>query len=279
MRPARTLRAVKKPIVKGTRLNINVSMQARYRNALHELTHRMVDETRKQILRLFNGKIGEEFFAEDASIASQATRLINALTKRFSLLFEKNSKKLASDMLGEVEDNSRRSLTSSLSHIENGLIIKPNFKARGIQEVIKASISENVGLIKSIPAEYLGKVEGAVMRSITTGNGLQSLVPELKKYTSQTDRRVKNLALDQTRKAYNSINFAGMKKVGIKKFEWLHSGGSDKPRQNHIEHSGKIYSFDDPPKIEGTDLPDMPGLLPNCGCTALPVREFEEEDL
>jgi hypothetical protein len=34
-------------------------------------------------------------------------------------------------------------------------------------------VTENVGLIKSIPTQYLGGVQGAVMRSITTGNGMQ----------------------------------------------------------------------------------------------------------
>ena len=61
-------------------------------------------------------------------------------------------------------------------------------------------------LIKSIPEQYFKDVTGSVMRSITTGNGLADLVPEIKKYDGQTERRAKLLALDQTRKAYNSIN-------------------------------------------------------------------------
>ena len=47
-------------------------------------------------------------------------------------------------------------------------------------------MTENVGLIKSIPAQYLNGVQGAVMRSITTGNGMQDLVPYLQKHKGIT---------------------------------------------------------------------------------------------
>ena len=143
------------------------------------------------------------------------------------------------------------------------------------KEVMTASIAENVGLIKSISEKYLTDVQGAVMRSITNGNGLQDLIPALERHEGITRRRARNIALDQTRKAYNSLNKGRMEALGIKKFEWLHTGGSQNPREDHIELSGQIFSFDNPPVIDKrTGERGFPAQLPNCRCRMLPVITF-----
>jgi SPP1 gp7 family putative phage head morphogenesis protein len=93
-------------------------------------------------------------------------------------------------------------------------------------------------------------------------------------------RRAKNIAYDQTRKAFNNINKARMDKLGIREFEWLHSGGSTHPRKLHQELSGKIFSLDDLPIIGtmyGEEVRGIPGQLPNCRCKMLPVISFNEE--
>jgi len=118
-----------------------------------------------------------------------------------------------------------------------------------------------------------------VLRSVTTGQGMADLMPQIKKYGDMTDRRAKNVALDQTRKAYNTINADRMKKVGIQKFEWIHSMGGIKPREDHIEMDGNIYSFDDLPVVnKDTGERGLPGSQINCKCTMRPVVVFDEEE-
>jgi SPP1 gp7 family putative phage head morphogenesis protein len=151
-----------------------------------------------------------------------------------------------------------------------------------MEEVAKASVAENVSLIKSIPEQYFKDITGAVMRSITTGNGLADLVSEIDKYAGQTKRRAENLALDQTRKAYNSINKQRMQAIGVRQFEWIHSGGGQVPRESHLKISGHIFDFD---KVEeqqaALGVPErdrgIPGFPVNCRCTMLPVINFEQE--
>ena len=52
-----------------------------------------------------------------------------------------------------------------------------------------------------------------------TGSGLQDLIPSIDRALKSQKRiaknRAKNIALDQTRKAYNSINKARMEAVGV----------------------------------------------------------------
>jgi SPP1 gp7 family putative phage head morphogenesis protein len=100
----------------------------------------------------------------------------------------------------------------------------------------------------------------------------------LQEYEGVTLRRARNIALDQTRKAYNNINKGRMQAIGVQKFEWVHSGGGQKPRELHIELDGQVFSFDDLPVIdERTGERGIPGQAINCRCTMVPVIEFETD--
>ena len=119
------------------------------------------------------------------------------------------------------------------------------------------------------------------MRSITTGKGMEDLVPFLNKKYRGNIRHERLVALDQTRKAYQSINTVRLKAMGVKKFIWVHSGGGKEPRIDHIKMSGNEYSFDNPPVIGimyGNEVRGLPGDLPNCRCICKPVINFDLED-
>lgn len=266
----------------GLRLNYNVGIAKKYEQKLRWLIKKMSDETTERLINLFKGKASKQYFSHqksiatsDESISSQAKILINELMDKFNKLFKEKSKLISESMINENNKASSSSLNSSFEKL-SGLSIATDFIPKGLNEVIKGSINENVSLITSIPQKYFSDISGSVMRSITTGNGLKDLVPEMEKYYGQTNRRAKNIAYDQTRKAYNSINKQRMMSIGYKKFKWLHSGGSQYPRKLHIKMSGNIYSFDDLPIIdENTGETGIPGQAINCHCTMTPVYEFE----
>src|SRR5690554_6382392 len=111
----------------------------------------------------------------------------------------------------------------------------------GMEDVTRALVAENVSLIDAMPEEYLKNVTGSVMRSITTGNGVPELTRALVYHAGVTDRRAKNIALDQTRNSYNSINKQRLQSLNVKQFEWIHSGGGQKPRKSHLKISGHIF--------------------------------------
>lgn len=267
-----------KKLLKGKRLSYNASQRAKYEAELINLVNRMTTKTKREIIKLFNTPAAKQF-AMDADIASQARILTNKLTKQFNTLFNNKAWSLAERMLRGASRESSSSLGISLKELSGGLTIKTNSIPANLKTIIKATTTENVALIKSIGEEYLSKVQKTVMRSITNGEGLKTLVPELEKYEGISKRHAKNVATDQTRKAYNSMNKARMEKVGVKKFEWVHSGGGQRPREDHIAMSGNIYSFDDPPIIDKkTGERGIPGQAINCGCTMVPVIEFDEDE-
>lgn len=266
---------------KGSRLVYNASIQKKYVAKLRGLVRVMAAETKREIVKLFKSEAAQNYYAMDANIASQARILTNKLKAKFEALFGGVAKDLATDMVESTVKTSANNLGQSLKQLSGGLSLKTDFMHDDLKTVTKAAVTENMALIKSIPIDYLGRVQKKVMQSIGSGNGLDPLYSAIQKYDGITERRAKNIALDQTRKVYNTVNKSRMQKVGVKHFEWVHSGGGQHPRQEHIDMSGNIYSLVNPPIIDSkTGERGIPGQLPNCKCTMVPVYDFDtgEED-
>lgn len=258
----------------------------------------MTREAAETILEIFTSPTAvESHVTTDASISSQARILTNDLIGRMQLLFRRAARGLSESMVGEVTHNAETGVRRSLKDVSAAVTLTGSLAATPeLREITKASVVESVSLIKSIPEKYLKSVQGAVMRAITTGNGLQDLTPYLTKSIASSEasvarsrmnpakeierveRAAKNMALDQTRKVYNTVNKERMIAAGVGSFEWVHSGGGQKPRQKHIDMSGNIYKFDDLPVIDDiTGERGIPGQLPNCRCTMAPVVDFGED--
>lgn len=262
----------------GEKLQYNVGVELAFHKALKKLVKDMTAETEKAVLQLFETKKNKEFFKKttDASIASESKKLLDALTKKFELLFDTNAFLLSTKLVNQSEKASAASLKNSLTKLTGKLTLKTNVVSTTLKTVTQAAISENVSLIKSIPKDYFSRIEKAVFKSITTGNGLQDLIPAIKKFNGVTDRQAKNIALDQTRKIYNTINKERLLKIGVPKFKWLHSKGGKNPRIYHLDVlNGQIFDLDKPPIIdEKTGERGIPGQLINCRCVMQPVIEL-----
>lgn len=266
-------------VLKGKVLHNNAAAADRYAQSLGKLVKQMIDKTNREIEKLFKTDAANKHFGQDASIASGARILMNGLTDQFDQLFAMAAKPMAEKMVNDANKSSQSMLYNSLKDLSGGLSIKTKVTTPEMREIMTASVAENVSLIKSIPQQYLQKVAGAVMRSITTGSGLMDLKEGMAKFDGMTERRANNIAKDQTRKAYNSINAKRAQKVGIRKFEWIHSGGGLHPREDHIALDGQIFSYDDLPVIdENTGETGLPGQAPNCKCTQRPVIDFGDDN-
>lgn len=266
-------------VFRGKPLRIPAGVAERYSGELIRLVNRMSVEYQKEVQEMFESPVYEAQIAQDANIASQSRILTNRLARKFKKLFDRKARELADKMLRQVDKASSVALKASLKEVSGGLTLKTSAMPAAAVTSLNASVVENVALIKSIPEQYASSVQQAVMRSITSGNGLADLGPELQRIGGITERRAKNIAHDQTAKAYSAINRDRMKGLGIRQFEWLHSGGGQHPRELHERLSGQIFSFDDPPVIdERTGEKGFPGQLVNCRCLQLPVISTGDPD-
>lgn len=251
-----------------------------YVKELQKLTSAMNKECKEKLAELY--KKGYPDIAFDESISSQVRIALNQLNKKYSDKFSARSKVLVQSLLKKTNRYTNWQLNNSLKTMLGAAASQFTLSGSAISpeksEIMKALLFENVSLIKSIPDEYFKQITGAVARSIENGEGIRWLAKELHSYGAKTERRAQLIAQDQTRKAYTSINLRNFQDSNIRKFKWLHSGGSRDPRPYHKDVlDGQIFDIDDPPIIDPrTGEKGYPGQLPYCRCTMAAVLDFED---
>ena len=286
--------------VKGGVLRANAATRSRFTARWLALIDAMTKETKADLTALFKSQshvFDESLPARltreigmastepmttvmDASLADLAQGVIDRLLHKYTALFTQQAGGIVDTMIGATVADSEKATNRSLKDVGKSLTIAPTDE---LKQMVDASSQEAAGLIKRVPVDYLPQVQGDVMRSITTGNGLADLIPALQERDVKVKNWAVNVAKDQTNKVFNNVNKVRAQSSGAKEFEWIHSGGSNKPRKLHIDRApgglnGGIFRFDDPPIIdENTGERGMPGQLPFCGCTFRPIFRFDED--
>ena len=269
--------------ITSNRLNVNAGIMSWYVKELTKLTKKMTTECTKELAEIYK-KLGYQVeFAEDESISSQVRIALNELQKKYGDKFSERAKELVKQLLKKTNKYSNMQINKALKDMlgdkAKGFALVGSAISPEKSEVMKAILFENVSLIKSIPDEYFKQITGAVARSIENGEGVKWLSKELMTYGAKSKRRADLIAQDQTRKAFTSINLRNFDECGIKKFKWLHSGGSREPREYHMEVlNGQIFDLDTGAPNETGKSPDFiyPGQLPYCRCVMQAVLDFED---
>jgi SPP1 gp7 family putative phage head morphogenesis protein len=239
----------------------------------------MMADTRRQLVRLYTDpnyaldaaiSIG---LSEGGNLASRARIVINALLTQYRPVFAREGKRAAERMVERTLKHSTTALGLSLREIGEGLSIDTSVMNDRVKLIVAASTNEAAMLIRVLPQTVLGEVQGAVMRSITTGRGLADLVPFMTQQYGEAKRHARNVALDQTRKSFNSITAAKMDALGVQEFRWIHSGGGQHPRKQHQQWHGQVFRLDDLP-VDERFGPVIPGQSVNCRCTLQPLVTF-----
>lgn len=260
---------------KGKVLAYPLPAEQRYRNALEVMIDDMLADYGRQVNRLIKNN---PEIAQDYGGQKPVRQTLNELSKKWKAVFAERSKALVDRMINQVDSYSKHSLNASLKEMSGGLKLKPPNMPRALKARISASVAENVGLIKSIPEQFHQKLSGIVLRSIQNGGtGTEQIYEQIKRLNQVTKNRAEFIAVDQTRKISTATNSERMKSVGVKQFEWIHSGGGVEPRPLHVEYDGQIFDLDDPPIIdEKTGERGLPGVLINCRCRMRPIVDFTQ---
>ena len=115
---------------------------------------------------------------DDALPATNLADAVRELAKRWLDNFDEAAPRLAAWFAKSVQLRSDAALKRILR--DGGFSVKWQITPE-MQDVMNATITEQVGLIKSIPQQYLTQVEGMVMRSVQTGRDLGRLAKDLQK--------------------------------------------------------------------------------------------------
>ena len=128
-------------------------------------------------------------------------------------------------------------------------------------------VAENTRLIKSIPEQYLGNVEGMIRRAVQSGLSSKELAKQIEQTGLVTKNRAKLIAQDQIAKADAALTEYRQKDLGIDSYIWQTSEDS-RVRPEHAAMNGKVIQWNKPPSI------GHPGFEPRCRCRAKPVFKF-----
>ena len=248
-------------------LHPNVGVKLAYQRRMLKLIEEMNDSVLYWLRSAY--KNNEPIMAlDDALPANALVKAIRKLRKQWLKNFDKGADNLANYFAKSVSKRTDSALQKILR--DAGFSVKFQMTP-AMRDIIKATVSQNVSLIKSIPEQYLLDVEGAVMRSVQQGRNLGELTSYLEKTYGVTRRRAATIALNQNNMATSAMNRARQDELGIKKARWRHSGGGKHPRPTHVKNNGKLYDvkkgwYD--PAVKDWILP---GQLINCRCVSIAV--------
>lgn len=256
-----------------------------YKRKLRSLCDEMIKISTRQLMDTYRS--GTIIKGQNIDYQKQ---LIYNLKDRFSNNFNEKGYDYARRMIFSQYKNSSSQMSSFIDRLNNDgesnkkdgallsmLGIAFLASAYVVPEAAKASLMENEALISSIPSIYYEKLSGIIARGANTEAKLAQLKKEIQLLNNRTRSRAENIALDQSRKAFQALSLHWMRETGIKRFKWVHNYAGNEPRIFHKNPypkglNGGIFEINNPPIIEPkTGIRGFPGQLPYCQCTMAPI--------
>lgn len=139
-----------------------------------------------------------------------------------------------------------------------------------IQAAVAEATAANVGLIKSIPTEYLEKVGRSVTDNFVEGVRWEDLAKDIERVGDVTESRAKLIARDQTSKMNGAFNEVRQTSLGIDQYIWQTSG-DERVREEHAANDGQVFAWNDPPAT------GHPGEDIQCRCVAIPYFDLDQQ--
>ena len=207
-----------------------------------------------------------EIMALDASPARELRAFMRKFARRWQARFNALAPALAEYFATAVNDRVDGELRRMLR--KAGFTVQMQL-TRTQNDVLQATIGENVDLIKSVAAQHLTQIQGIVMRSVQEGRDLGTLTKALTEQYGVARRRAETIARSQNNMATASLTRTRQVDLGITKAKWLHSAGGRTPRPEHVAFSGKTYEVAKGAWLEGKWT--WPGREINCRCVSIPI--------
>lgn len=237
----------------------SAGLRDRYQDRLERMIREMAHSVSYWTLVAYGEN--EPEMAMDASPARAMRDTMSGLARRWQKKFDD-----ASDEVSEMFANKAVTGTDArMSAILKDAGWAIDFTmTRPMNDAYQAVIGENVGLIKSIPSEYLTQVQGMVMRSVAAGGARSQLATQLQDQYGITRRRAELIARDQNNKA--TAVFVRVRQAQLELWEakWKHSNAGKTPRPDHVAADGGVYDIRKGMLISGEWI--YPGELINCRC-------------
>lgn len=207
--------------------------------------------------------------AQDASPAVEFIWELRRLGRRWQARFDEAAIKLGEWFSRAVFQRSDAALKQILKDAGWSVEFR---QTANVTDTLRATIGNQVNLIRSIGAQHLTDVAGMVLRSVQSGGDLEGLTKGLELAYGVTRRRAALIARDQNSKATTTITRVRQQELGIEKARWVHSAAGKEPRPHHVAYSkgergGPIYVVaEGAPGMADDGGYSHPGWEINCRC-------------
>ena len=247
----------------------NVGTRKRYQRQMTALIREMADAIENYVL--MQRRADPPMMASDASPASVMEKALGRLFEQWQGRFDGMAAKVAKSFVENqwrgADSAFRQALRDAGWSIQ--FVITPP-----MQDALDAMIAENVGLIKSIPEQYLREVQGIVMRNYAASRDIKTMAKEIRARYGVASRRAMLIARDQTNKCTSIVQRVRMTEIGIKEAIWMHSHAGKTPRPTHVAMDQKTYKIGKGMYDSAEKRWIYPGELINCRCTSRAVLPF-----
>jgi uncharacterized protein with gpF-like domain len=235
----------------------------------------MIEEMARSVIyhvtRAYAANQPEHGLAQDAPNPTlRLQRVLSKWGRKWISRFNSLSREVAEKFADKATATTQASFAASLK--EAGFTV--SFSATPAQRSAYAAVvAENVGLIRSIPQQFLKDVETSVWSSVMAGHDMNTLATDLKAKYDISWRRAALISRDQNNKAKAVMESVRRRELGIKEAIWIHSGGGKVPRPSHVKAGRDRQRFE---VAKGWYDPDeekwiLPGQLINCRCVSRPI--------
>lgn len=241
----------------------SAAIKAQYQKALIK----MADEMRDSVTYWLTARYGareDEIVAADASPTANLLKELRALLRQWGKRFNEFA---ATRALWFAKSTNRSVTTQLVSSLKDAGLTVKFANSRRVNSILRAIVAENVGLIKSIPQQYLSEVEGIVLRGVQNGRDMGFITEELQGRYKVTRNRAITIARDQTNKATEAISSQRCQSIGVTHGFWMHRSGSKKPRSTHEAMNGTRFELAAGLYDSAVGYEVKPGELINCHCT------------
>ena len=201
-----------------------------------------------------------------ATMRGKATKMFDAVADKIA---DKHVREAAREGKAWVSADAR-----DLVGIDMAKMVKAS---RTLTRVMKQSVTDNVELIKTIPARYFDRVEDLVQGAFDAGTRAETIAERIQELGDISERHASFIARDQMAKVTSAANQERLTTMGVDEYVWSTSQ-DERVRTSHEDLEGQRFRFDDPPDTSNSGPPtyNNPGFDFNCRCVALPY--FAELD-
>lgn len=258
---------------KARPVRVSRKLELDYTRALLTIVDEMHAETVSALMPLTKqtNNVGDSKMVADSLFSdfkSAFSRVSLSIKNRVSNIADALAELVVSKQNAEVDKQ-----LIDLIQKQTGLGLSGLAKDEAIQEAIAVAKAAQVALIKSLPQQYLDKVEQAVIAGIQGGASQfnEELDAALTKIENLTQNRARLIARDQMGKINSRISQVRQESLGITHYTWVTMRDlavRGEPNYysfyNHNKRDRMVFAWNDAP---GDGHPGQPI---NCRCLAIP---------